>query len=79
MTFKSYLVPPKCPFCESVDYCEHFIGWTNDGKRITETLDSSHEPGAIESISIPICKDTDRIVKTGVSARVYKKKLEVVL
>jgi hypothetical protein len=59
-----------CPFgCTPADLdpaggCDHFIGWTEDGKH----LERRGQPGSVESV-LP----EDRVVTTGVSARVYRQ------
>jgi hypothetical protein len=52
-----------CPFCGSDDYCPHFLGWTEDGRTFSRPRPFPEK----EEI-----RATDRIVKTGVSARVYR-------
>ncbi len=52
----------KCPFCGFAGRCPHMIGWTDDGK----TLESAHP-----DYKGPIL-ETDRLVTTGVSCRVYR-------
>ena len=51
-----------CPYCHG-ENCEHFLGWTDDGRRVDEAADG-RRPCRIRT--------TDRIVTTGVSARVYR-------
>ena len=58
-----------CPFCQATDEkpCMHFVGWTDDGRTINEWRvmpGIAHGPKNISS--------DDRIVTTGVSARVYR-------
>lgn len=57
-----------CPFCYG-DKCEHFAGWTEDGRWIIGPTETHHP----ERNKQPIL-ETDRIVKPGVSARVYRRK-----
>jgi hypothetical protein len=61
--FESYIPKPYCPICAETD-CEHFIGWTNDGK----TIEFRGNKIANEPL-----QETDLIVKTGISARVYRE------
>jgi len=55
----------RCPFCGGGD-CLHFIGYTNNDGRTLERGGKS--PWADLTI-----RDTDKIVTTGASARVYRK------
>lgn len=58
----------ECPFCQNDDLpptCQHFIGWTDDGK----TLEPSDQSKLKKGTAI---KQTDIIRTTGVSARVYR-------
>ncbi len=50
-----------CPFCGQGS-CYHFIGWTEDGCTYSFTD---------EKVPLPMMK-TDKMVSTGVSARVYR-------
>jgi Zn-finger nucleic acid-binding protein len=52
----------RCPFCRGDD-CEHFLGWTEDGK----TIQHRSTPQKMD------ISETDRIVTTGVTARVYRQ------
>ena len=54
----------NCPFCNADQYCPHFLGWTTDGKTVDEPRRSWDEKQPIQP--------GDRIVTTGVSARVYR-------
>ena len=56
-----------CPFCNAEmnpqpPYCAHFIGWTDDGRTWIDRKDGQTRP----------LLATDRLVKTGVSVRVYR-------
>jgi hypothetical protein len=52
-----------CPHCGG-DLCRHFVGWTEDGRtfQAADTFKADKRP----------ILESDRIVKTGVSARVYR-------
>lgn len=56
---------PRCPFCQR-EQCRHLIGWTEDGQHIV--------PADMDSLRSAVLTvgGTDRIVTTGVSARVYR-------
>ena len=57
-----------CPWgCRCDEDCEHFIGWTEDGRTIEFRRvyrDHCEDPAVL---------DTDRIVMTGTTARVYRE------
>jgi hypothetical protein len=57
---------PLCPFCESPGECRHLIGWTEDGRTVELRL------GIVAGKKTELLP-TDQIIKTGVSARVYRK------
>jgi hypothetical protein len=54
-----------CPFCDESSICSHFMGWTDDGRKI-EMVDGSE----------CVVQETDRIIKTGTTARVYRPSTE---
>lgn len=56
---------PACPFCgqRGIEYCDHMIGWTEDGRMIEMRK---------ESLGRQPLLPTDRTVNTGVSTRVYR-------
>jgi hypothetical protein len=56
----------ECPFCYG-DECKHLMGWTENGRDVTTMHDNTVVDGFDRVI-----RDTDRIVTTGVSARVYR-------
>jgi len=55
-----------CPFCGG-DECVHLVGWTEDGRTVTTMHDNVVVDG-FDRLVTPV----DRIVTTGVSARVYR-------
>lgn len=55
---------PQCPFC-GYQFCDHFIGWTDDGRRIElRGLRGGAKTGTVAP--------ADRLLTVGVSARVYR-------
>ncbi len=63
--------PNHCPFCDllcaSGQACEHFIGWTDDGKTI-----ESRKPLSGKLVNDGKILDSDVLVNTGVSTRVFR-------
>ena len=56
-----------CPWgCTSDDDCEHFLGWTEDGRKI------SFRPRYKNDVESDQIGPEDRVVKTGVTARIYR-------
>lgn len=55
-----------CPYCDSPGDCRHLIGWTDDGKTVELRL------GIVAGKKVNLLP-TDRVITTGVSARVYRK------
>lgn len=61
----------NCPFCGSElnptpPYCRHFIGWTDDGKKLEQREPCFAKPD--ERTVLP----TDLLLHTGVSVRVFR-------
>jgi hypothetical protein len=50
----------KCPLC-GCTFCRHWIGWTEDGRTIE-----------LKAGGTAPLLPADRVIKTGVSARVYR-------
>jgi len=63
-----YVTGFQCPFCpaDAQVPCPHFLGWTDDGRHVTE------RPRGKRDLAAEPIRETDRIVMTGVSARVYR-------
>jgi hypothetical protein len=54
---------PPCPFCAERGLCDHFLGWTEDGKTVLLRKDGC-KPAPM--------REGDRTSNTGVSSRVYR-------
>ena len=52
-----------CPICGKKE-CDHFLGWTEDGRHI--------EPKPGLKFRHLVIGQKDQVIKTGVSARVYR-------
>lgn len=63
-TEKTYTV--DCPICGEEE-CSHFLGWTEDGRTIGDPVQ-----GRSALVDPEPIQPSDRIVNTGVSARVYR-------
>lgn len=62
-----------CPFCTKQGQfpCSHFVGWTEDGRSIPAA--TVYGKGEKTFHYAPqLIRDTDVVVKTGVSARVFR-------
>ena len=63
----------RCPVCGHADwdngkrYCRHFLGWTDDGKSITDPVQ-----GRMALVTPEPVRPLDLIVKTGAAFRVYR-------
>jgi len=56
-----------CPICHCRQ-CSHFVGWTEDGR----TLEHATKLTRLGAVAVEEVLPTDTVVKTGVSARVYR-------
>ncbi len=65
----SFTCAVVCPFCQADDCtdCNHFQGWTSDGR----TIDDPKQGRSSLCTPEPIL-ESDRVLTTGVSARVYR-------
>ncbi len=55
---------PSCPVCRGPADCQHWIGWTDDGRTV-ELRSHPHDPPQ------PLLP-SDHTVNTGVTTRVYR-------
>jgi hypothetical protein len=60
-----------CPFCGSHGHCPHWIGWTEDGKTVEPRAMILGQHATMAALGSVL--ETDRIVKTGTTARVYRR------
>jgi hypothetical protein len=55
----------RCPYCDAVRACPHFIGWTQDGVEIILRNDGGGE--GVEPL-----RDTDKTIPAVGTLRVYR-------